>query len=70
VARRDEEKAAQHPLWGERRQELVFIGIDMNEPRIGHGSMRASLPVMIFRLLDWATLQDSFPAWESQQLVE
>jgi hypothetical protein len=55
------------PVWGDRRQEIVFIGCDpMNEVRI-----RAELDHCLVEETDfspgrWRHLPDPFPDWERQ----
>lgn len=51
--------------WGDRRQELVFIGIRMDEP-----SIRAELDQCLLNNAEmslgpkgWCKLQDPFPVW-------
>jgi hypothetical protein len=53
------------PQWGDRRQELVFIGIDMDE-----AAMRRALDAALLTDAEfaqgpgrWSTLPDPFPRW-------
>ena len=53
------------PVFGDRRQELVFIGIDMDEP-----ALRARLDACLLTPAEldageagWARLADPFPSW-------
>lgn len=53
------------PHWGDRRQELVFIGIDMDE-----AAMRRALDAALLTDAEfaqgpgrWSTLPDPFPRW-------
>ncbi|MBQ2261353.1 MAG: GTP-binding protein [Loktanella sp.] len=53
--------------WGDRRQELVFIGADMDEAAIRAKLDAALLPAADFTPEAWKTLQDPFPQWGNRQ---
>ncbi|WP_232495529.1 GTP-binding protein [Novosphingobium kaempferiae] len=54
--------------WGDRRQELVFIGIGMDEVRIRTRLDACLLPVDDFTPARWQDLRDPFPAWGEQAM--
>lgn len=56
-----------NPVWGDRRQELVFIGIHMDESAIRDALEACLLPVEEFTPEAWRTLPDPFPAWGEAQ---
>lgn len=49
--------------WGDRRQELVFIGHGMDEAALRHKLDAALLPASTFAPQDWTDLTDPFPSW-------
>lgn len=53
-------------VWGDRRQELVFIGIGMDEARIRKQLDNCLLPVNEFTPAMWMGLRDPFPSWEAE----
>ena len=54
------------PVWGDRRQELVFIGIDMDEAAVRRGLDACLVRAAAFTPALWAGLRDPFPSWEPQ----
>jgi G3E family GTPase len=54
-----------HDTYGDRRQELVLIGIDMNEQELRNGFDACLLSEAELAQGEaiWATLPDPFPAW-------
>lgn len=57
------------PIWGDRRQELVFIGISMDEKRIRRELDDCLVASDAFTPEQWIALADPFPAWEAPQPV-
>ena len=55
------------PIWGDRRQELVYIGCDpMNENRIRAELDACLVPERDFMPGRWRDLADPFPSWGRQ----
>ena len=55
------------PIWGDRRQELVFIGCDpMDENRIRAELDACLVPERDFMPGRWRDLADPFPSWDRQ----
>ncbi|MFC3722308.1 zinc metallochaperone GTPase ZigA [Neoaquamicrobium sediminum] len=55
------------PIWGDRRQELVFIGCDpMDEDRIRAELDACLVPERDFMPGRWRDLADPFPSWDRQ----
>ncbi len=53
--------------WGDRRQELVFIGAGMDEVAIRAMLDAALIPAQDFTPEMWTDLQDPFPQWGKRQ---
>ena len=49
--------------WGDRRQELVFIGIGMDEAALRRRLDACLVPEVRFQPKIWRNLPDPFPAW-------
>ncbi|WP_295563055.1 GTP-binding protein [uncultured Sphingomonas sp.] len=67
---RFEDFVAQHwdDIWGDRRQEIVFIGINMNEPSLRRRLDACLVAASAFTPTLWRSLSDPFPAWGERQL--
>ncbi|AUX19717.1 hypothetical protein SOCEGT47_001690 [Sorangium cellulosum] len=61
--------AAWDPTWGDRRQEIVFIGVDMNREALTRGLDACLLTPdeMAEGPSGWRRLDDPFPAWEEAE---
>lgn len=51
------------PIWGDRRQELVFIGIGMDQAAVRAGLDACLLDADAFAPDLWISMPDPFPAW-------
>lgn len=53
------------PIWGDRRQEIVFIGLDpMDEAAIRRDLDACLVPARAFTPENWTSLADPFPSWQ------
>jgi G3E family GTPase len=59
-------RAKWDPVWGDRRQELVFIGIGMDRAWIESRLNRCLVREKAFTPALWVHLPDPFPAWGEQ----
>ena len=50
--------------WGDRRQELVFIGSGMDEAALRHALDAALIPATDFTPTAWTGFSDPFPDWK------
>lgn len=71
LLRRDLHLSWQEP-WGDRRQELVFIGININKDWIINSLENCLLSNEEFQLgaQEWQTFADPFPQWEIKLLSQ
>jgi G3E family GTPase len=53
-----------HPVFGDRRQELVFIGIDYDEALIRQQLEQCLIDTDRMQPEQWSALHDPFPIWE------
>ncbi|RID93284.1 GTP-binding protein [Gemmobacter lutimaris] len=52
--------------WGDRRQEIVFIGMGLDRAALTAALDAALVPAQAFRPEDWAGMADPFPRWGAE----
>jgi G3E family GTPase len=55
------------PVWGDRRQEIVFIGTGMDESAIRSALDLCLIPAEKPDFAAWSQLPDPFPVWRKQK---
>jgi len=57
------------PVWGDRRRELVFIGIGMDEAVLRHQRDACLVETTAFTPDIWQDRDDPFPRWDVQEVA-
>jgi len=51
------------PEWGDRRQEIVFIGVGLDQSRLTRALDDCLVSATSFTPEEWAEMHDTFPSW-------